>query len=59
MKQIKIEKKPIEEQLIGINVCLCDLARQVDDLQEIVKTHAGWIDNLETRLRKVENERQR
>lgn len=57
MKQIKIEKKPIEEQLIVINIRLCDLARQVADLQEIVKAHAGWIDNIETHLRKVENER--
>lgn len=53
MKQIKIEKKPVKEQLININVRLCDLARQVGDLQEIVKAQAGWINELETRLRKL------
>lgn len=54
MKQIKIEKRPVEEQLTNINIQLYDLARQVADLQGIIKAQAGWINELETRLRKLE-----
>ena len=37
-----------------IEEILYDLTRQVSDLQEIVKAQAGWTNELETRLRKLE-----
>lgn len=54
MKQIKIEKKAVEEQFTNINILLYDLTSQVGVLQGIVKAQAGWINELETRLRKLE-----
>lgn len=54
MKQIKVEKKTIEEQIMNINVLLYDLTSQVGVLQGIIKAQAGWINELETRLRKLE-----
>lgn len=54
MKQIKIEKKTVEEQLTNINVLLYDLTCQVGALQGIIKAQAGQINELETRLRKLE-----
>lgn len=54
MKQIKIEKKTAEEQLTNINVLLYDLTSQVGVLQGIIKAQAGWMNELEIRLRKLE-----
>ena len=54
MKQVKIERKTVEEQITNINAVLYDLTSQVGVLQGIIKAQAGWINELETRLRKLE-----
>lgn len=54
MKQTKVEKKTVEEQITNINVLLHDLTSQIGALQGIVKAQAGWINEIETRLRKLE-----
>lgn len=54
MKQARIEKKTVEEQITDINALLYDLTSQIGVLQGVIKAQAGWINEIETRLRKLE-----
>lgn len=54
MKQAIIEKKKVEEQITDINALLYDLTSQIGVLQGIIKAQAGWMNELEIRLRKLE-----
>ena len=53
-EQIKIKKIPVREQLISMQIKAVQQEQNIGDLQEIIKAQAGWIMQLENRIRKLE-----
>ena len=53
-EQIKIKKIPVREQLISMQIMAVQQAQNICDLQESIKAQAGWIMQLENRIRKLE-----
>lgn len=58
MKQVKIEKRSVEERLTDLWVEVMALDRECNELEEMLKAHAGWLSRLEGRIRKLEPEEQ-
>lgn len=52
MKQVKIEKKTLEDQVADLQVRMDCL--EIQNIADILKAHAGWINDIENRLKKLE-----
>lgn len=55
MKQVKIEKKTLEDQIADLQVRMACL--EIQNIADILKAHAGWINDIENRLKKLESEK--
>lgn len=55
MKQVKIEKKTLEAQIADSQVRVACL--EIQNIADILKAHAGWINDIENRLKKLEGEK--
>ena len=51
-EQIEVKKRPLEEQMADLQVRVACL--EVSRLEETVKAQAGWINELEKRIAKLE-----
>lgn len=55
--RIELRKIPIEQQVSVLILKQYELERRIAELQETTKAQAGWINELETRVRKAERKK--
>lgn len=55
--RIELRKIPIEQRIIDLQIKAWQAEKTIGELQETIKTQAGWINDIETRLRKMEGKK--
>ena len=55
--RIELRKIPIEQQIIDLQIKAWNTEKAIGKLQETIKAQAGWINDVETRLRKMEGKK--
>lgn len=54
--RIELRKIPIEQRIADLQIKAWTAEKDIGDLKEMIKAQAGWIMELEDRLRELEQE---
>lgn len=55
--RIELRKISIEQRIADLQIEAWQTEKTIGELQEIIKAQAGWINDIETRLRKMEGKK--
>ena len=55
--RIELRKISIEQRIIDLQIKAWQAEKTIGELQETIKAQAGWINDIETRLRKMEGKK--